>query len=526
MRALRRGALAATAVLVIGVCTCHGVQQYKTVARRMIALLSDGKIDQAIKRAREYLKKHPDDLESMYVLAIAYAQEGRDEQAMQYVRQAVENGLPFGRFVVGPRDIAAALRRLDGFQAFAEKRTPRLLSGPILGCVTDSSAKFWVRTAEQTTVNIRVRLQGQGVVIANGSAPSRRQEDYTAVIGVDGLEPNREYEYEVDIGGRQCGRWRFRTYPPRGKPAKFTVCFGGGAGYTPQHERIWRVIAGHRPAAFLFLGDNVYIDNPTRPAVQRYCYYRRQCRPEYRQLTASTPIYAIWDDHDFTTNDGWGGPEIDEPQWKIPVWEIFRQNWNNPYYGGGRRQPGCWFDFSIGDVDFFMLDCRYYRTNPRSSKPSMLGPVQKQWLLRKLLDSKATFKVVVSSVPWAFGTKPGSLDTWEGYKAEREEIFSFLEANRIEGVVLLSADRHRSDIWKIERPAGYDLYEFESSRLTNIHTHQSIKGALFSYNGKCSFGLLEFDTTGPDPQLTYKIINIDDELVHTFQLRKSRLSYR
>ena len=30
----------------------------------------------------------------------------------------------------------------------------------------------------------------------------------------------------------------------------------------PEYEPIWEVIAGHDPRATLFLGDNVYIDDP------------------------------------------------------------------------------------------------------------------------------------------------------------------------------------------------------------------------------------------------------------------------
>ena len=143
-----------------------------------------------------------------------------------------------------------------------------------------------------------------------------------------------------------------------------------------------------------------------------------------------------------------------------------------------------------------------------------------------LLSSTATFKVLASPVPWAYGAKPGSLDPWQGYKQEREEIFSFLEENKIDGVILISADRHRSDAWKIERPDGYDLYEFESSKLTNVHTHGIMPGALFGYNEKCSFGLLSFDTTVADPQVTYQIISIDNDVIHTFSLNRSQLSHK
>jgi len=173
-----------------------------------------------------------------------------------------------------------------------------------------------------------------------------------------------------------------------------------------------------------------------------------------------------------------------------------------------------------------MLDGRYYRSDPRRENPSMLGEAQKKWLFNKLKSSQATFKVLASPVPWAFGAKPGSLDPWQGYKAEREQIFSSLEANKIDGVILLSADRHRSDVWKIERENGYDLYEFESSKLTNIHTHKLMPGALFGYNKKCSFGLLTFDTTKPDPQVIYQIINIDNEVIYNLSLKKSQLTHK
>jgi alkaline phosphatase D len=320
-------------------------------------------------------------------------------------------------------------------------------------------------------------------------------------------------------------KWFFHTFPARREKCRFQIGFGGGAGFTPKYEKMWNTITSRHLTAFLFLGDNVYIDNPTRQAVQQYCYYRRQSRPEYRGFIASTPIYAVWDDHDFTTNDAGGGPFIDKPAWKIPVWRTFTYNWNNPYYAGGREQPGCWFDFSIGDVDFFMLDSRYYRDNPKSESPSMLGKAQKEWLLRKLKSSDATFKVLASPVPWSEGAKPGSRDPWQGYMREREQIFSFLEANKIDGVILIAADRHRSDAWRIERDKGYDLYEFESSRLTNIHTHKIMPGSLFGYNEKCSFGLLTFDTTREDPQVTYQIVNIDNEIIHEFSLKRSQLAH-
>jgi len=513
-------------VLFLSDPAAHAGEQYKLLGRDAVSQIVDGKYDAAIRHYEDYLGKHPSDLESLFGLAVACAQKRQIDKATEYAEQAVDEGLPFGRFLAGPRDLLSPLTASPKFKRLADQYAVELLHGPMLGCVTDSSAKFWVRTVHEVPVEVRVRLADTEDVCGRGTARTGSERDYTAVLSVKGLKPNTLYDYELRIAARpKAAEGQFRTFPEHGKPARFQIGFGGGAGFTPAHERMWHTIEGRNLLAFLLLGDNVYIDNPTRPAVQQYCYYRRQSRPEWRSFVASTAIFAIWDDHDFTTNDSGGGPLIDKPAWKIPVWRTFTYNWNNPYYAGGQDQPGCWFDFSIGDVDFFMLDGRYYRDDPKNENPSMLGPAQKKWLFEKLRSSEATFKVLASPVPWAYGAKPGSRDPWQGYKTEREQIFSFLEANRIDGVILIAADRHRSDAWKIERDNGYDLYEFESSRLTNIHTHKIMPGSLFGYNEKCSFGLLTFDTTKEDPAITYQIVNIDDEIVRQISLKRSSLTH-
>jgi alkaline phosphatase D len=352
--------------------------------------------------------------------------------------------------------------------------------------------------------------------------------DYTAVVEVKGLRPDTQYYYDVMLNGKSAlapERPSFRTYPPSPSKTRLSVAFGGGAKYNPVNERMWDTIGSHRPQALLLLGDNVYIDFPQQfGELHKYTYYRRQSRMEFRRLVCSVPVFAIWDDHDCAINDCWMGPYRDKPAWKMSMLEGFRMNWNNPGYGTD-QWPACWFKFSIADVDFFMLDGRFYRTNPYAENPSMLGPVQKKWLLEQVKKSKATFKVLASPVPWSFNTKGKSLDTWNGFRDERNEIFAFLEKNKIDGVILISADRHRSDARRIDRDNAYPLYEFESSRLTNKHKHGLKPGAIFGYNEKQSFGLLSFDSTKADPTVTFDIVSIDNEIIHRLTIRHSEISH-
>ena len=405
------------------------------------------------------------------------------------------------------------------------KHKIELFGGPMVGCVTDTSAKFWVRTPKEASVEISIAKACEGAAAAGPKAvKSTKASDLTAIVEVTGLKPNTEYEYDVIVDEKSVisgKRPMFRTYPAKGQKAKFSVGFGGGARYNHKYEHIWDSIASFKPAAFLFLGDNIYSDVPKLRNVQRLYYYRRQLRPEYRRLTAGTAIYSIWDDHDFGKNDCEGGPEKFKPDWKLPVWKVFKENWINPYYGGGAEQPGCWYDFSIGDVDFFMTDGRYYRS---WKDGTMLGPVQKKWLLGKLKASKAKFKVIASGTLWTETADKGGKDSWWGVKEEREEIFSLIDKEKIGGVILISADRHRTDVYQIKRPNGYTLYEFETSKLTNNHTHGTRQQALFSYNKGNFFGMLNFDMTKDDPEMTFACITIDKKTVYKLTLKKSQLT--
>jgi len=512
--------------------------QYKKPTREMITLVANGQADQAVKRCTAFLADNPKDTEYRFLLAVAYANLKQIDKAAEAMARAVEVGVPFERFIAGPRDLLAPLTSSDAFKKYAASRKGKsdvILHGPMLGSMTDTSVRIWVRTTAEASVQAAaatgndIQAKQPTKWIKSAPAKTAKADDYTTVIEITGLKPDTDYVYTLTVDSKAVNpleSMEFRTFPARGRSAKFAIAFGGGAGYTPWNEYMWTTINKRRPLAILLLGDNVYIDMPTVHQTQRYCYYRRQGRPEFRDLTARTPVFAIYDDHDFGTNDCIPGPDIDTPKWKRPVWKLFTENWANPYYGGGAKQPGCWFDFQIGDVDFIMLDGRYYRTKPKQgAKSTMLGAVQKKWIYAKLKAAKGAFKVICSPVPWTFKAKGNSGDTWNGFRQERNEIFAFLAAEKIDGVILLSADRHRSDAWKLARPDGYPLYEFESSRLTNIHVHAPQPGSLFSYNKKNSYGQLTFDTTKSDPTVTYKIFSIDDELIHTFTVKKSEIKH-
>ena len=498
--------------------------------REEMILIYDQKLDEAIELYGKRLEDDPNRQEALFGLAVAHAARGEGELAMDFVKRALDAGLPFERFLVGPREMLKPLNMLSAFRDLKAEQQALLIHGPMLGAVTDDSARFWVRTERDASFAVElfpIRQGRSSKPILSDTVSTSSADDFTGVVEVDGLKANQAYRYRLILDGeKHMDYYDFKTFPKRNRSAVFNVAFGGGAAYTPEFERVFTTIKSHFPLAFLQLGDNVYVDQPEKRAIQRYCYYRRQSSVPYRSLAASVNIASIWDDHDFGDDDCWYGDDPDSPAWKRTVLKTFQENWNNHSYGHGDRMPGCFHDFYIGDVHFIMLDCRYYRTNPKEENGrTMLGAQQKQWLFDTLKRSKGTFKVIASSVPFASGVKPGSRDPWDGYPEERAEIFDFIQEERVEGVALIAADRHRSDIWRIERPEAYPLYEFMSSRLTNIHIHKVMEKSMYGYNDKRSFGLLSFDTTAKDPKLTYHIYSVDDEPVYQHTVQLSELTF-
>ena len=520
------------------------MNRVKTNNKYLVWQVAQGNYDKAIQLSKDAVQEEDDRPEGYYGLSMVYAQKGVLDSAVYYIEKALGEGLPFARFVAGPRDLFQPLYDTDAFRELAREENVRLVHGPMIGSVTPTSAQIWVRTAEESQVEIQAAPSPDlERIAATGRAKTSARDDYTCKVGMKDLQPDTKYFYQVMIDGEAISVTpapSFRTAMESETSSRysFSVGFGGGANNRPRNEHIWDTIRQWNPHSFLFLGDNTYFNIPDDPAHQKYFFYRRQSRPEFQRLTASTAMYFIWDDHDFAGNDSHGGPCVNTPAWKKDVvLPIFKQNSVNPSYGQSGN-PGCYFSFSIGDVDFFMLDTRYYREDPMHAHASMLGPVQREWLLNELESSDATFKILASSIPWKYGVKggnqisdtfdrrqPGTWDVWEGFPFERTAIFNFIEEEEIEGVFLMSADRHRSDAYVINRPRGYDFYEAMTSHLTKSGGHSLMKNAIFSHEGKPMFGLLTFTMGIEDPVLKYRVIDIDNNPVDSLVVRRSQLEF-
>ena len=312
---------------------------------------------------------------------------------------------------------------------------------PMLGHIGPNEARIWVQATGAAKLTVRVSESADFAAAREVAGPELKEASaFTGVVVVPGLKAGTRYFYTVLLDGQPAlaRPWPgFTTAPADGAKGRLRFAFGSCAGKEPWLDAAtWADLEARTTADLvLLLGDNHYA-NSTDPAKQRAAFIAHRSNPGFRALFQRTPLYAIWDDHDFGVNDSDGTQPGKEDSLRT-----FTEFFANP--GAGEPDnPGVYFKFTRGDVDFFMLDDRYHRSPdnaPDNGTKTQLGAPQLVWLKRELLASKATLKVIASGGEWQ---SHSVADSWKSYAREEQEIFDYLAGHDIKNVLLLSGDRH------------------------------------------------------------------------------------
>jgi len=354
----------------------------------------------------------------------------------------------------------------------------QLIAGPMAGPAGMRSAVIWLQADEAVPVRLEYRPAGTPAGEARSSTMMlQAREDFAAKITLGDLEPGKEYSYRVLLDGKEAAAGSVRTqalWQWRGDPPEFRVLLGSCAYFNdPDYDRpgkpygggyeIFASMAAMKPDLTLWLGDNLYFREADYTSAwgMGYRYRHDRALPILQGLLRTGQHAAIWDDHDFGPNNSGAGFHL-----KAESLRLFQRYWPNPSFGLP-GQPGIFTVVHHGDADFFLLDNRWQRDDDRlrEAKKQMFGAEQLRWLKNALLNSVATFKVIVggSQLLNDFNRYEG----WVNFPEERAEFLSWLEKQGVRGVFLLSGDRHFTELLKQERGARYPLYDLTCSPLTS-----------------------------------------------------------
>jgi hypothetical protein len=154
-----------------------------------------------------------------------------------------------------------------------------------------------------------------------------------------------------------------------------------------------------------------------------------------------------------------------------------------------------WQAIQRGRALFVLIDVRSQR-DPLGQK-TILGNVQKQWLIEKLTQCKndptLTWCVLVTPVP--YNPNQDKLDSWHGYLADTQWLRDQIAALQVANVLVVSGDCHWGSI--VRKPLS-PLDELNIPKVNegfgNTCNNHPEQWTLNSTTGKPGFGLLTLRT--------------------------------
>lgn len=398
--------------------------------------------------------------------------------------------------------------------------------------VGPTSALVWAYAPEPTEA--RIELEYAGPYRYGHSGSYQRVSTHllnlaatrgnTGVHKLDRLQSDGAYRYRLQFGNGDGTDWYYlRTAPAADADAAVHFVFGADISNDPRYASPMLTTMSHSGAAFLVsLGDWPYTDLPVRDrTLEQYRASHRLARlqADTRRLASVLPMYAIYDDHE-VSND-WNGEFVARRQKRalaaLRAWDEFfpvSERDTDPLMHRRYRS------FQWGKhAQFFVLDTRRYRSphkHPNGPEKTMLGREQWQWLLSGLGASKASFKIIVTSVPMDLGT---TREHWNAYPDERDALYGFIADRKISGVVFLTADQHWLAVHEL--PSGHREYQVGPLRsFLRKPPDPAPAGALVQI-ARPNYGEIVI-TPGPAPQLVFAARDQDGALMHADVIQPGR----
>jgi len=372
------------------------------------------------------------------------------------------------------------------FNSFGQQNI-KLVSGPWAGNVELRTASIWAEvSAAAKSVSVKYYPINQPASSLLAMYKGSLGNAFNPIkIALTGLEFGTTYEYRLLIDGKEI-RSDFKTqfitkdlWQHRKPAPDFSFLTGSCAYFNEsKYDRpgkpyggdssIFETMANTHADFQVWLGDNWYTREVDYNSAWGLNYRASRDRGQkvLQSFMASMPQYAIWDDHDYGPNDAGKSYILKEESRNI-----FKNYTLNPSYG--EEGKGIYTKVSYGDVDLFLTDDRYFRSEDEmadsingmpNKEKFYFGTQQLEWLKNALLYSNAPFKIIVTG---SQALNPfNKYECMQHYPYEYNQLLSFLTDQKIKGVVFLTGDRHHSEIIKMPRVANYPLYDITVSPYT------------------------------------------------------------
>lgn len=357
------------------------------------------------------------------------------------------------------------------------RRRITLPSGVQSGDVTTHEAVLWARASGEGRLVARV-ADDRGVRTIRGPLATSAT-DFTARFDLAGLASGREYDatlwFESPSGVHgEAQHLTFRTAARDAAATSFVwsgnTC-GQGWGINPDLGGLTAYDAMRRtkPDFFVHCGGAVHPDEPILetvtepdgqvwrnlvvPEVAKVAESMAEFRGRHRYnllddnvrtMAAEVPIIAQWDDHE-THHNWWPGKVLDDPRYAEQradvlaararrAWQEYQPISTAAVHGRGRDGFATARIYRKIDrgrhLDLFCLDMRLQEGEDEPIP--VLGTAQTAWLVREVVRSPATWKVISADLPLGL----------VGSDAEIAQVLKAFRDHGVRNVVWITADVH------------------------------------------------------------------------------------
>jgi alkaline phosphatase D len=304
------------------------------------------------------------------------------------------------------------------------------------------------------------------------------------------------------------------------------IAFGSCAKQT-KPQPIWEAVLAAKPDLFIFLGDNVYIDSRNIADYQK-AYDLLAAKPGFRTLRETTPVIAIWDDHDFGDDD----QDRTFPL-KSQSREIFLNFWNESAASPRRARDGVYAAYLYGPpgqrVQVILPDLRTHKTpnvkrdfgkpykewakelekagkpvpGPYERDPDQIGEAQWRWL-EEQLRVPADIRIFGSSLQ-VLADFPG-WEEWVNYAQDHARLLDAIRKTKARGLFFISGDTHYGEVSKLDVNVPYPMWDFTSSGLTEVWpVEPPNSNRVGTIVREQNFGLIEIDWNAAPVAITVTV---------------------
>lgn len=288
----------------------------------------------------------------------------------------------------------------------------------------------------------------------------------------------------------------------------------------PEGYKIYPFMAKLDPEFIVSTGDTVYYDNerPRARTVElaRYHWHRMYSLPRLVEFHRRVPGYWLKDDHDTLANDTWPSQN---PDWMKPMTfrksqRIFLEEVPAPSEPYRTVRWG-------KDLQIWLVEGRDFRSpNPMPDGPdkTIWGVEQREWLMKSILASDASFRVLISPTPIVGPDRSSKRDNHsnEAFAYEGNLFRSWTQEQGLSNFFLICGDRHWQYL-SVDPKTG--LREFSCGPVSDEHAGGSPgydeEYHRFHREGG-GFLAATVSRESDRPKITFRFHDVDGEVVYSF----------